>query len=93
MENKVRAHVIISGRVQGVCYRMETQRAAKSIGVSGWVKNRFDGTVEAVFEGDKKQVDQIIKWCRKGPSLSVVSNLEIDWGSFSGEFRDFDITY
>ena len=93
MENKVRAHVIISGRVQGVCFRMETQRAAKRIGVSGWVKNRFDGTVEAVFEGDKKQVDQIIKWCRKGPSLSVVSNLEIDWESFSGEFRDFDITY
>ena len=93
MENKVRAHVIISGRVQGVCFRMETQRAAKRIGVSGWVKNRFDGTVEAVFEGDKKQVDQIIKWSRKGPSLSVVSNLEIDWESFSGEFRDFDITY
>ena len=93
MENKVRAHVIIYGRVQGVCFRMETQRAAKRIGVSGWVKNRFDGTVEAVFEGDKNQVDQIIEWCGKGPSLSVVSNLEIDWESFSGEFRDFDITY
>ena len=49
MENKVRAHVIISGRVQGVCFRMETQRVAKRTGVSGWVKNRFDGTVEAVF--------------------------------------------
>ncbi len=93
MENKVRAHVIIYGRVQGVCFRMETQRAAKNIGVSGWVKNRFDGTVEAVFEGDKKQVDQIIEWCRKGPSLSVVSNLEIAWESFAEEFKDFDVTY
>ena len=93
MENEARAHVIISGRVQGVCFRMETQRAAKRIGVSGWVKNRFDGTVEAVFEGDKKQVDQIIEWCRKGPSLSVVSNLEIAWESFTGEFKNFDITY
>ena len=93
MENKVRAHVIISGRVQGVCYRMETQRAAKSIGVSGWVKNRFDGTVEAVFEGGKKQVDQIIDWCRKGPALARVSNIEIGWESVTGELRDFDITY
>ena len=93
MENEARAHVIISGRVQGVCFRMETQRAAKNIGVSGWVKNRFDGTVEAVFEGDKKQVDQIIEWCRKGSSLSVVSNLEIAWESFAGEFKDFDVTY
>ena len=93
MENKVRAHVIISGRVQGVCFRMETQQAAKRIGVSGWVKNRFDGTVEAVVEGDKKQVDQTIEWCRKGPALSAVSNLEVNWESFTGEFRDFDITY
>jgi acylphosphatase len=93
MENEARAHVIISGRVQGVCFRMETQRAAKRTGVSGWVKNRFDGTVEAVFEGDRKHVDQIIEWCRKGPPLSVVSNLEIDWESFTGEFKGFDITY
>jgi len=93
MENNVRAHVIISGRVQGVCYRMETQREAKGIGVSGWVKNRFDGTVEAVFEGNKKQVDQIIEWCRNGPPLSSVSNVEINWEAFTGEFGDFDITY
>ena len=93
MDNKVRAHVIISGRVQGVCYRMETHRAAKSIGVSGWVKNRLDGTVEAVFEGDKEQVNQIIEWCRKGPTLARVSNIEIGWESVTGEFRDFDITY
>ena len=93
MKNKVRAHVIVSGRVQGVCFRMETQRAAKKIGVSGWVRNLIDGTVEAVFEGDKKQVDQAIEWCRKGPSLSVVSNLETDWESYTGEFGDFNIRY
>lgn len=93
MKNKVRAHVIVSGRVQGVCFRMETQRAAKKFGVSGWVRNLIDGTVEAVFEGDKKQVDEAIEWCRKGPSLSVVSNLEMDWESYIGEFGDFDIRY
>ena len=93
MENSVRAHVVISGRVQGVCYRMETQRAAKGIDVSGWVKNRLDGTVEAVFEGNRKQVDQIIEWCRKGPALAQVSNIEIRWESATGEFADFDITY
>ena len=93
MESKVRAHVIISGKVQGVCYRMETQHAAEQAGVSGWVKNRFDGTVEAVFEGEKEQVDQIIEWCRKGPPLSSVSNVSIRWESFTDEFPGFEITY
>ena len=93
MESKVRAHAIISGKVQGVCYRMETQRAAEHAGISGWVKNRVDGTVEAVFEGEKEQVDQIIAWCRKGPPLSAVSNVSIRWESFTGDFQGFEITY
>ena len=93
MENKVRAHVIIHGKVQGVCFRIETQRTAKRVGLAGWVKNRHDGTVEAIFEGEKKRVDQAIEWCRGGPSLSVVSNIEIAWEAFAGEFKDFEITY
>lgn len=93
MKNNVRVHVIVHGKVQGVCYRIETQRTAKRIGVTGWVKNREDGTVEAIFEGEKEQVNQAIEWCRNGPALSVVSNLEIEWESFVGEFGDFEITY
>ncbi len=64
MEDKVRAHAIISGRVQGVFYRMETKRAADDIGVSGWVRNLRDKTVEAVFEGQKERVNAVLDWCR-----------------------------
>ena len=60
METKTRAHAIISGRVQGVFFRMETKRAADRFGVLGWVQNLRDGTVEAVFEGDRNQIDDIL---------------------------------
>ena len=93
MEEAVRVHVIISGRVQGVCYRMETQRAAEKWGVSGWVKNRPDGTVEAVFEGDRTSVNQMLQWCRKGPPFSKVSHVDVRWEAYIGEFKGFDITF
>ena len=93
MEDSVRVHVIISGRVQGVCYRMETQHAAEQLGVSGWVRNRPDGRVEAVFEGDPARVNQVLQWCRKGPPLSQVSQVDVSWEAYIGEFEGFDITF
>jgi acylphosphatase len=93
MQNKVRAHVTISGRVQGVFYRMETLRAAERIGVCGWVRNRRDDTVEAVFEGDKQQVDAIIDWCWNGPDLSRVDDIKLRWEDYTGEFNRFDVMY
>jgi acylphosphatase len=93
MADKVRAHAIISGRVQGVFYRMETQRAADRIGVTGWVKNRPEGTVEAVFEGAKNQVEAILKWCWDGPRLASVDNIDVTWEAFTGEYTHFDVTY
>ena len=69
MDENVRAHLMISGRVQGVCYRMETKRAADRIGVFGWVRNKADGRVEALVEGEKQQVEMLIQWCKKGPPL------------------------
>ena len=66
MKNKVRVHAIISGRVQGVFFRMETKRAADRFGVAGWVKNQRDGTVEAMFEGDQDKVDAVLEWCNEG---------------------------
>jgi acylphosphatase len=93
MEKKVRAHVIISGRVQGVFFRVETQRAAEKYGVFGWVRNRPDRTVEAVFEGDPQRVEAVIDWCKKGPNLSYVENVEVKWQDYKGEFERFDITY
>ena len=89
----VRAHVTIRGRVQGVCFRMETQLAARQRRVTGWVKNLPDRRVEAVFEGDKKNVASILKWCETGPTMARVDNVSVDWETYTGEFGDFRITY
>ena len=93
MENKVRAHAIISGRVQGVFYRMETKRAADGIGVFGWVRNLRDGTVEALFEGDKDRVEAALAWCQQGPPHANVSDVKVTWEDYTGEFRKFDVRY
>ena len=93
MENKVRAHAIISGRVQGVFFRMETKRAADRIGVYGWVRNLRDGTVDAIFEGNQDQVDTILAWCKEGPPNAQVSDVKLDWQDYSGEFSGFDISF
>ncbi len=93
MKNKVRAHAIISGRVQGVFFRMETKRAADGFGVFGWVRNRRDGTVEALFEGDQDRVDAVLEGCIEGPAHGRVSDVKLDWEDYTGEFSGFDITY
>lgn len=93
MQEKVRAHTVISGRVQGVFFRMETKQAAERFGVSGWVKNRREGTVEAVFEGDRGCVEDVLKWCRQGPPLSRVSDVDLQWETYTGEFSGFNVTY
>jgi acylphosphatase len=93
MEEKARAHAIISGRVQGVFFRVETQRAANRIGVSGWVRNRRDGTVEAVFEGDRDRLDAVLQWCKEGPPHANVIDVNVTWNDYTGEFQSFEITY
>ncbi len=90
---KARARVIIEGRVQGVFFRHHTQEMAFRLGVKGWVKNRRDGNVEAVFEGDQERVDQIIQWCHRGPSEARVTKVRVNWEIYSGEFEDFSVTY
>jgi acylphosphatase len=93
MEENARARVVISGRVQGVFFRAETQRAAERIGVHGWVRNQPDGTVAAVFEGSKQSVDQAVEWCRQGSPMSEVTDVAVNWETPSGEYNTFDITY
>ncbi|MCP6717933.1 MAG: acylphosphatase [Patescibacteria group bacterium] len=88
---KVRAHIIVSGRVQGVGYRNNTFQQAQKIGLSGWVKNLEDGRVEAVFEGEKQEVEKIINWAKKGPLLANISDFKIDWQEHKGEFSNFEI--
>ena len=93
MDEKVRVHLIISGFVQGVFFRSNTQEKAKEIGVFGWIRNLGDGRVEAVFEGEKERVERIIEWAKRGPERSRVENVEIKWEEYKGEFEDFEIRY
>ena len=90
---KVRARVIVEGRVQGVFFRHHTEEMAFRLGVKGWVKNRRDGRVEAVFEGGKDRVDQIIQWCHHGPSEASVKKVYLTWENYTGEFDNFSVTY
>lgn len=72
-----RRRVVVSGRVQGVFFRDSTRRHAATAGVSGWVSNRPDGAVEAVFEGDAEAVDQLVEFCRRGPGRAEVDSVEV----------------
>lgn len=72
----IRKRVVVRGRVQGVFFRDTTRRRAESAGVGGWVTNRPDGAVEAVFEGEPEDVEQLIEFCRKGPSRAEVESAE-----------------
>ena len=93
MTQQARAHVVIHGQVQGVFFRMNTARAAKRLEIMGWVRNRRDGAVEALFEGEKKQVEAIIQWCHKGDPPADVSKVDVHWEEAQDEFSTFDITY
>ena len=84
-QTKVRAHVWIAGRVQGVAFRAYTVDEASVRGVTGWVGNIPDGRVEAVFEGERAVVEGMIAWCRKGPPAARVSSVEVKWEEPKGE--------
>lgn len=74
-----RAHVRVHGSVQGVFFRVETRDRARSLGVSGWVRNLRDGAVEAVFEGPGERVESMVEWCRRGPAGARVESVDVDW--------------
>ncbi len=78
MANEERAHVFVSGRVQGVAFRDATRSQAEQLGLSGWVRNTQDGQVEAVFEGDPDTVQQMIEWCKSGPSSADVEDVSVE---------------
>jgi acylphosphatase len=91
--SKARAHVLISGRVQGVFFRAYTQEAAWERGISGWAMNTRDGRVEAVLEGEKEKVEDMIRWCHQGSPMSRVTGVSVDWQEYTGEFDDFAVRY
>jgi len=85
MQSICRAQVIISGRVQGVGFRYATRSRASSLGVSGWVRNKPDGNVEAAFEGPREHVELLLRWCRQGLSVAYVDEVEVEWQEPKGE--------
>ena len=89
----VRAHIYVSGRVQGVFYRSNTRKKALELGLKGWVRNLPDGRVEAVVEGEENQVDRLIQWCRRGPPSAVVTGLEVEKETPKGEFETFRVSF
>ena len=90
---KRRLHLDISGRVQGVCYRMYAQEEAARLGLTGWVRNGHDGSVEAVAEGDEATLNEFEKWCRRGPPAAHVTTVETLYSDTTGEFDSFSIAY
>jgi acylphosphatase len=86
-----RVHLMIQGRVQGVAFRYATQDAAQRLGVKGWVRNRQDGKVELLAEGEREKLDQLVTWCHRGPSLARVDEVEVEWQEAEGEFKGFFI--
>ncbi|BBO73896.1 acylphosphatase [Desulfosarcina widdelii] len=93
MEDNAKAHLIISGKVQGVYFRAETQRAALRLGVTGWVRNKRDGTVEADVEGAKKNVMALIDWCKSGSPLSRVDRVDVRWENYQGSLDTFEVRF
>lgn len=88
-----RVRVIVFGRVQGVNFRHYTRKTAQLLGVSGWVRNLADGSVEGCFEGEASAVDAAVEWCRSGPDSARVDRLELAEEPFAGDFDGFQIRF
>lgn len=88
-----RLHAIVHGRVQGVNFRTYTRREAQALGLTGWVRNRFDGTVETIAEGSKQSLERFLQFLHTGSPSSSVTEVETDWASATSEFSDFEVHY
>jgi acylphosphatase len=93
VEKQLHAKVVISGRVQGVWFRGTTVEMARPLGLTGYVRNRPDGRVEAVFEGSESSVRRAVSWCHRGPRSASVESVDVTWGEPTGEYRDFSTNY
>ena len=88
-----RIHLLVSGKVQGVFFRQATKVVAIKNNVTGWVKNLENGEVEILLEGDDKNVNSVIDWCRNGPANSRVDEVKIEQQEFSGQYSNFEVSY
>ncbi len=92
MANK-RLHAIITGDVQGVFFRSNTEKRASSLGLTGWVRNNPGGNVEIVAEGEESVLKQFLAWCNEGPEMSRVEKINVKWEDSTGEFKYFSVKY
>ncbi|MCX7857209.1 MAG: acylphosphatase [Deltaproteobacteria bacterium] len=88
-----RAQIIVRGKVQGVFFRYNTMKVAQNLGIKGWVRNLKDGSVEILCEGESKDIDELIKWCWKGPPAALVEDVNVKKEEYMGEFQTFEIRY
>ena len=88
---KVRAVVVFLGRVQGVNFRAYCAEKAESLGLDGYVENRWDGSVEAVFEGDRGAIEACIEWNKTSQPYARVESVQVSWSAPKGEFRGFHV--
>lgn len=91
--DRVRAHVYVSGRVQGVNFRSHTRDQARRANVEGWVRNIGDGRVEAVFEGTRASVQRLVSWCYSGPPSARVEQVEVKWEEATNREGPFGIVW
>lgn len=89
MTERLRVH--IHGRVQGVGFRYATHRQAARLGLSGWVRNASDGSVEAEFEGNNDVLKEMLEWCRQGPGYAVVTRVDEQWESGAPRYEGFHV--
>ena len=88
MSERLTRRLVIRGRVQGVWFRESMRERAEALGITGWVRNRMDGAVEAVVQGDAQAVEAIVRWARRGPEAARVDRVEVT--ETSGEFARFE---
>lgn len=90
---ETRLHAVVHGRVQGVNFRYYTTRTAQRLGLTGWVANRWDGTVETVAEGPRDSLDEFQAFLHRGPPSSMVQRVDVKWETATGEFEHFGVRY
>ena len=90
MKNR-RAHIFVSGRVQGVFFRAGAQKKARELGVTGWAHNLADGRVELLAEGETEKLEQFVAWCKEGTPLAKVDHCDVQFEEYKNEFPDFSI--
>lgn len=93
MSCRERVHLIISGDVEGVGFRAWVRGKARDLGLVGWVKNREDGSVEVVAEGEKKELEKLIMDCHDGPNIAMVERVDVTWEEPMDEFVEFEVVY